>query len=178
MLGHFERRRKLNLPPYRNTNLPTCLSTWYRWFLERVRARHPHARHPHVATPRHHPRARHTPRHHPRGRYPRARHPRARHLRLSMTPLHLRHFSQDELKRDHDLTEHVQGLEQGAAARRASERKQSLLQHRKMLQERWLQDEQEEQELQAQRPPWRGRSARQRLPQHPNPNTQTLTPRP
>ena len=95
--------------------------------------------------------------------------PRARHPRLSMTPLHLRRFSQDELKRDHDLTEHVQGLEQGAAARRASERKQSLLQHRKMLQERWLQDEQEEQELQAQRPPWRGRSARQRL---------TLTPKP
>ena len=86
-----------------------------------------------------------------------------------MTPLHLRRFSQDELKRDQDLTEHVQGLEQGAAARRASERKQSLLQHRKMLQERWLQDEQEEQELQAQRPPWRGRSARQRL---------TLTPKP
>ena len=169
MLGHFERRRKLNLPPYRNTNLPTCLSTWYRWFLERVRARHPHARHPHVATPRHHPRARHPPRHHPRGRYPRARYPPSRHLRLLTTPLLLRHFSQDELKRDHDLTEHVQGLEQGAAARRASERKQSLLQHRKMLQERWLQDEQEEQELQAQRPPWRGRSARQRL---------TLTPKP
>ena len=104
-----------------------------------------------------------------RSSYPRARHPLSRHLRLSMTPLHLRHFSQDELKRDHDLTEHVQGLEQGAAARRASERKQSLLQHRKMLQERWLQDEQEEQELQAQRPPWRGRSAWQRL---------TLTPKP
>ena len=52
MLGHFERRRKLKLPPYRNTNLPTCLSTWYRWFLERVcRTRHPRSRHPARANP-------------------------------------------------------------------------------------------------------------------------------
>ena len=72
MLGHFERRRKLKLPPYRNTNLPTCLSTWYRWFLERVcRARRtppprtpPRARHPARATPAYAaPAGRHTPPH-------------------------------------------------------------------------------------------------------------------
>ena len=62
MLGHFERRRKLKLPPYRNTNLPTCLSTWYRWFLERVcRARHPRARHPPRALPPQAATRRHTP---------------------------------------------------------------------------------------------------------------------
>ena len=41
MLGHFEQRRKMRLPAYKNTNLPTCLSTWHRWFLEKVRATTP-----------------------------------------------------------------------------------------------------------------------------------------